>query len=140
MSHIGRGVIPLVLNRAVEIKNKAELKTTKTSAGQDTLRQRGYQAHPESAKQMVGLCHHSHISCSDTHIRGRSEKQSLGLLCSSPAHRPGGGRASSECVFDKSGWHQTKSVINVKTCHQQVITTHYQIDTVHHIPASKLFK
>lgn len=36
-----------------------------------TPRQRGYQAHPDSAKQMVCLCHHSHthIRLKHTHIR-----------------------------------------------------------------------
>lgn len=63
MSHSGGEIIPPALNRWGKIKNKAALKTTKTSAGQPQ-RQRENHAHPDPAKQMVCLCH---LSLSLTH-------------------------------------------------------------------------
>lgn len=74
MSHRGWWVIPSVLNTPEETKNKAALKTSKTSVGQlqqDSGHDRD--AHLQTNRWFVSASTHTHISCCrGTHTRTQS--------------------------------------------------------------------
>lgn len=139
MSQSGRPVIPLVLNRRVEIKNKAALKTTKTSAGQQR-QDRGDIKHTQIQpnRWFVSAITLTHISGSNTHTSGSC----LGVSCyrSSPLHHR---VCLRKCVWNTK-WNQTEHQWSVQIfmclhntqvvrCNTREINTWPQMHMITHI-------
>lgn len=106
MSHCGWFVIPPVLNRRGEIKNKAALKTTKTSAGQPRQGRRDIKhTQIQPNRWFVSAITLTHISCSDTHlhphIRAGGRRVAWECHAADQPHRTGRGGCVLECVFEK---------------------------------------